>query len=303
MEAEESFEKFRDEAFLAVNTLSPANATEYFCNSGFFDPQSLNQQRRKGLTIPQDADGIEYRLTFCNSAGRNEVDGVTGGSWNYPNTFGLFVIQKFRREKGQETPMECYYILGGTVYKAPSLAAIIRHRLSLCLTSIEKIVDETGAVCKWSLTNGYGWAVTRVEATGDDDQQWIGDSSDDDDNDNMTNSVTPIESTNNEVDWSSRWRLIAGLPADEEEVERQTQRPKTAVFRQEDHPVLVGDAQMVFSARTKSQHVDRVLGETFTNIYKTGVEFGESVTRQRQAYADELAELTAELASIDGPSV
>eukprot|EP01070_Trichotokara_eunicae_P004863 Trichotokara_eunicae@DN4207_c0_g1_i1.p1 len=158
MESASTFEKYRDDMFVALNTLTEQNILEYFYGSRFFDPASLNQQRRKGQSVAPDADGVVFRLVHLNDAARNILPLPLDSRWSFPNQFGVFTIQKFRRQKGSETPLDCYYVIGGTIYKAPVLGQVVRHRLANSFDSLESLLDKLRNACAWSLTDGYSWS-------------------------------------------------------------------------------------------------------------------------------------------------
>jgi len=94
---------------------------------------------------------------YANSAAKDSIPSPLGSQWNFPNQFGAFTIQKLKREGGNETPLECYYVLGGTIYKAPSLATLIRHRVLAAVKELDASLDRIIELSHWSLTRGYGW--------------------------------------------------------------------------------------------------------------------------------------------------
>ena len=55
----------------------------------------------------------------------------------------LFVIRRQRRGApgAQPTPQAVYYVLDGTVYQAPSVAAVLRARLARCLFSTRRAFE------------------------------------------------------------------------------------------------------------------------------------------------------------------
>ena len=55
----------------------------------------------------------------------------------------LFVIRRQRRGPPgtQPVPQAMYYVLGGTVYQAPSVAAVLRARLARCLFSTRRAFE------------------------------------------------------------------------------------------------------------------------------------------------------------------
>ncbi|XP_053992018.1 mediator of RNA polymerase II transcription subunit 6-like isoform X4 [Hylaeus volcanicus] len=151
------FEKFRDDIFLARHVLNELNVMEYFYSSQFFDTSSLNQKQRRGSKLTNTEEGILYRLMYVKDT---ITDKMTSGDvhWNSTNQLSLFIIQKFVRDPKQtETPLECFYILGGTIYKSPFLGTLVRR---CCFEAIEKldvILNSVTNRASWSLIEGYSW--------------------------------------------------------------------------------------------------------------------------------------------------
>lgn len=160
MEPRSDFEKFRDDVFLSRHILNEQTVMEYFYSSRFFDTRSLNQKERKGLHVSNTEEGITYRLMYKKDApsDRDLVSLTEAGHWNFSNQFGVFVIQKFLRDaKGTETPLECFYVLGGTIYKSPTLGALIRRRCRETVEHLDLLLESMTSMSSWSLIEGYTW--------------------------------------------------------------------------------------------------------------------------------------------------
>ncbi|OII75417.1 uncharacterized protein cubi_01938 [Cryptosporidium ubiquitum] len=153
---------FRDDLWLGRFTLTPENALEYFYLSPFHDPNSLNIQRKLGKHTDA-AEGFEYRITYINEEGLGNVPQPPGSTWNTPNQFGIFIIQKFYIEFQREVPLNIYYILSGTIYEAPTLSNVFLHRTAEAFLSMEKAFDALNEMARFSLYEGYTW--DNLEAT------------------------------------------------------------------------------------------------------------------------------------------
>ncbi|CUV06240.1 unnamed protein product [Cryptosporidium hominis] len=147
---------FRDDLWLGRFTLTPENALEYFYLSPFHDPNSLNIQRKRGKHTDA-SEGFEYRITYINEEGLGNVPQPPGSTWNTPNQFGIFIIQKFFIEFQREIPLNIYYILSGTIYEAPTLSNVFLHRTAEAFLSMEKIFDTFSEMSRFSLYEGYTW--------------------------------------------------------------------------------------------------------------------------------------------------
>eukprot|EP01054_Gregarina_sp_Poly1_P003854 Gregarina_sp_Poly_1__3853@NODE_214_length_11311_cov_270_018855_g190_i0_p4_GENE_NODE_214_length_11311_cov_270_018855_g190_i0NODE_214_length_11311_cov_270_018855_g190_i0_p4_ORF_typecomplete_len357_score44_90Med6/PF04934_14/4_3e24TMEM131_like/PF12371_8/0_27_NODE_214_length_11311_cov_270_018855_g190_i051966266 len=150
------FESFQDPNFLR-QTLNPTLALEYFYTSKFFDVTSLNQRRRRGLPVPPDADGIEYSVVRVNAAGKNILPVPFNSPWNYPNNFGVFIIQKTRRTNKNEAPERIFYIAGSCIYQAPSLAGLVLHRLQSACRHLDSVLEKLEEMLHWSVLSGHHW--------------------------------------------------------------------------------------------------------------------------------------------------
>ncbi|KAK6588912.1 hypothetical protein RS030_2317 [Cryptosporidium xiaoi] len=147
---------FRDDIWLVRFTLTPETALEYFYLSPFCDHNSLNIKRKYGKPIDSN-EGMEYRIIYINEEGLGNVPQPPGSSWNIPNQFGIFVIQKFFVEFQREIPLNVYYILSGTIYEAPSLSNVFLHRTAEAFLNMEKVFDSIKKMSRFSLYQGYKW--------------------------------------------------------------------------------------------------------------------------------------------------
>lgn len=105
----------------------------------------------------RSAEGVEYRITYINEEGLGNVPQPPGSTWNTPNQFGIFIIQKFFIEFQREVPLNVYYIISGTIYEAPTLSNVFLHRTAEAFLSMEKIFDALDEMARFSLYEGYSW--------------------------------------------------------------------------------------------------------------------------------------------------
>eukprot|EP00923_Selenidium_pygospionis_P041251 GHVN01071469.1.p1 GENE.GHVN01071469.1~~GHVN01071469.1.p1 ORF type:complete len:228 (-),score=35.88 GHVN01071469.1:181-807(-) len=154
----DAFDKFRDERYLMENEpLSASNVLEYFYRSSFYDPNSINQQRRRGEDVPPGTIGIEYVLRTVNAAGHNRGPQLPFGQ-TLGNQFGAFTIQKIQRSSSPTdlgSPQEVYYVLGGTIFRAPSLGDVVRRRLVAAVKELNDYLDTMIESYDWCLLRGY----------------------------------------------------------------------------------------------------------------------------------------------------
>lgn len=103
------------------------------------------------------SEGFEYRITYINEEGLGNIPQSPGSTWNTPNQFGIFIIQKFFIEFQREIPLNIYYILSGTIYEAPTLSNVFLHRTAEAFLSMEKAFDALNEMARFSLYEGYTW--------------------------------------------------------------------------------------------------------------------------------------------------
>ncbi|KAJ1605586.1 hypothetical protein OIY81_3444 [Cryptosporidium canis] len=187
---------FRDDLWLGRYTLTPENALEYFYLSPFHDPNSLNIQRKRGEHT-EVAEGFEYRVTYVNEEGLGNVPQPPGSTWNTPNQFGIFIIQKFFIEFQREVPLNVYYILSGTIYEAPTLSNVFLHRTAEAFLSMEKIFDTLNEMTRFSLYEGYTW--DNLEESAKADPNTVNNCSNSSSDENLVE-ITYSHSRNSKID-------------------------------------------------------------------------------------------------------
>jgi len=153
--------KWRNDDFLLWKLLDETTVLDYFYASPFYDDGEacLNQARRLGnLDIdPKDWVGYEYRLVHACDNGKHLVPIPLGSPFNYNHQFAVFVIQKVKLNKGRLTPLDCFYIIGGTVYAAPSLGDLLRYRLLHAMESRLVYIEEIKQLTNWNALEGHSF--------------------------------------------------------------------------------------------------------------------------------------------------
>eukprot|EP00439_Symbiodinium_sp_Y106_P020733 s1582_g2.t1 len=137
---------FVNEDFLRKHGLSTSNVLDYFYTSPFYlrcgGPESINERRRRGQRVEAATTGIEFVVAGANADAR---EGILGTS--------IFVLQRVLRRAGESaTPQDAFYVLAGTVYKAPSLVDIFdgalcqsaRAASSILKKQLESMRQSTG---------------------------------------------------------------------------------------------------------------------------------------------------------------
>lgn len=120
---------YTNPAFILTHGLNPKNILTYFYASPFYvrcgGHDSLNELRRRGssqdLAAATDTDGHEFILAWCNA---DAQEGRTETS--------VFVLQKVVRRVGRDgaVPSDVFYVLAGTVYKAPQIGEVFETALA-----------------------------------------------------------------------------------------------------------------------------------------------------------------------------
>mmetsp|Transcript_49926 Transcript_49926/g.93442 ORF Transcript_49926/g.93442 Transcript_49926/m.93442 type:complete len:190 (-) Transcript_49926:45-614(-) len=122
--------RFMNDDFLQKHGLTVSNVLDYFYTSPFYlrcgGPESLNELRRRGGVIDEAmaTTNTEFVLVCANDdakEGRMETS--------------IFVLQRVLRRPGEAaSPRETFYILAGTIYKAPPAAEIFDA--ALCQSAV-----------------------------------------------------------------------------------------------------------------------------------------------------------------------
>ncbi|XP_060646867.1 mediator of RNA polymerase II transcription subunit 6 [Drosophila nasuta] len=125
-------------------TLSPQTVMDYFCRKSnpFYDHQCNNEtirMQRLGVEHLHNMLGLEYILLHV-------AEPI------------LYVIRKQHRHNTAEaTPIADYYIIGGTVYKAPDLANVINARILNTVVNLQSAFEEASSYARYHPNKGYTW--------------------------------------------------------------------------------------------------------------------------------------------------
>ncbi|XP_017057554.1 mediator of RNA polymerase II transcription subunit 6 [Drosophila ficusphila] len=125
-------------------TLSPQTVMDYFCRKSnpFYDHMCNNETVRMQRLGPEHLHnmiGLEYILLHV-------AEPI------------LYVIRKQHRHNPSEaTPIADYYIIGGTVYKAPDLANVINARILNTVVNLQSAFEEASSYARYHPNKGYTW--------------------------------------------------------------------------------------------------------------------------------------------------
>ncbi|XP_022211047.1 mediator of RNA polymerase II transcription subunit 6 [Drosophila obscura] len=125
-------------------TLSPQTVMDYFCRKSnpFYDHLCNNETIRMQRLGPEHLHnmiGLEYILLHV-------AEPI------------LYVIRKQHRHNPSEaTPIADYYIIGGTVYKAPDLANVINARILNTVVNLQAAFEEASSYARYHPNKGYTW--------------------------------------------------------------------------------------------------------------------------------------------------
>ncbi|EDV91381.1 mediator of RNA polymerase II transcription subunit 6 [Drosophila grimshawi] len=127
-----------------IATLSPQTVMDYFCRKSnpFYDHMCNNEtirMQRLGVEHLHNMLGLEYILLHV-------AEPI------------LYVIRKQHRHNPAEaTPIADYYIIGGTIYKAPDLANVINARVLNTVVNLQSAFEEASSYARYHPNKGYTW--------------------------------------------------------------------------------------------------------------------------------------------------
>ncbi|KAH8276336.1 mediator of RNA polymerase II transcription subunit 6 [Drosophila bipectinata] len=125
-------------------SLSPQTVMDYFCrrSNPFYEHICNNETIRMQRLGPEHLHnmiGLEYILLHV-------AEPI------------LYVIRKQHRHNPSEaTPIADYYIIGGTVYKAPDLANVINARILNTVVNLQSAFEEASGYARYHPNKGYTW--------------------------------------------------------------------------------------------------------------------------------------------------
>lgn len=120
--------------FLRQFGLNEQNVLQYFYTSFFYarcgGSSSLNEQRRKGEKPVAGKGGHEFVLAFSNEEAKlGNVE------------MSIFVLQKLIYQDGKDggVPYDTFYIVSGTIFKAPNIGHVFDSALRSALHAFHSI--------------------------------------------------------------------------------------------------------------------------------------------------------------------
>eukprot|EP01135_Chromosphaera_perkinsii_P004482 Nk52_evm6s284 gene=Nk52_evmTU6s284 len=136
-----------DQVWLQQFPLNPNTVLDYFANSQFYDRECNNEvikMQRMDPSNLQDMTGIEYVV-------RHSQEPAV-----------LYVIMKQRRDSRTSTvPLELYYVIEGTIYQCPDMAALANSRMATVLHYVGEAFEEAAGYVQFHPTEGYRWVKRR----------------------------------------------------------------------------------------------------------------------------------------------
>ncbi|KAF7718702.1 Uncharacterized protein PECH_001482 [Penicillium ucsense] len=149
------------------------NILFYFAESAFFDPQSNNGILATQATYNESLRHVvETRATFEGKLKQMQglefivsYDPLEAAARTNPNRFetepnNIWVIRKQERRKrnGMEddvTLLATYFVVGDTIYMAPSVASIVGNRILTAVTSISRLMKTASTLPIFTPTTGH----------------------------------------------------------------------------------------------------------------------------------------------------
>jgi mediator of RNA polymerase II transcription subunit 6 len=115
---------FKDVLFLQQHGLELGNCIDYFATSPFYDQTCIREQKR----MQSQFNALEL-----------DESKLVGVDYVCEQHEDLFIVRKLNAKRMLE---QVYYIINGTIYKAPELEELVNSRLVLIKTlEIEALED------------------------------------------------------------------------------------------------------------------------------------------------------------------
>jgi hypothetical protein len=145
---------FRDQHFLSNFQLNGANALDYFRLSPFYTPTCDNEVvRMQGL--PPDSllsmTGVQFSLAAVTT--------------EKPVAHVIIVRKERRLSPERAVALDYYYILHGTLYKAPSLQEVLTARLAAASESLATCLSLLVECVDYAPGTGYTWSPSTLTPT------------------------------------------------------------------------------------------------------------------------------------------
>jgi mediator of RNA polymerase II transcription subunit 6 len=142
---------FKDSAWIQTFGLNVATALDYFSTSQFYDRTCNNEV-------------LKMQTKFNNLEEMNmELSRMVGIEYVVAHMQEpiLYIIRKQRRvDLHTVIPIESYYILDGSIFKAPSLYDCLSTRIANCSQHLQNMLSSARSHVKFSPNEGYKWKVT-----------------------------------------------------------------------------------------------------------------------------------------------
>ena len=150
-----------DRVWLQQFPLNANTVLDYFANSQFYDRTCSNEVIKMQRLDPsnlRNMTGIEYVVHH------GQEPGV------------LYIILKQRRESYNKTvPIELYYVIEGTIYKCPDLAALANSRFSMAMYYMNEAFETVKRHQTFCPTKGCRWIHNSADEEEEGNQETMGD--------------------------------------------------------------------------------------------------------------------------------
>ena len=148
---------FKDVAWIQTFGLNHFNALDYFSTSQFYDRTCNNEQ-------------LKMQTKFNNLEEMNmELARMVGTEYALVHFQEpvLYVIRKqMRFDQNSVVPVESYYIIEGSIFKAPSVYNVLTARMVNCLHRLGKVLECTQKNSGFDPSSQYHW-LQPVKADGE----------------------------------------------------------------------------------------------------------------------------------------
>ncbi|KAF3403708.1 Mediator of RNA polymerase II transcription subunit 6 [Penicillium rolfsii] len=159
------------------------NILFYFAESTFFDPQSNNGILAAQATYNESLRHVvETRATFEGRLKQMQglefivsFDPLEAAAQSNPNRFdfepnNIWVIRKQERRKrsGMEdevTVIATYFVVGDTIYMAPSVASVIGNRILTAVTSLSRLLKTASTLPTFTPSTGHTYLPPTARTT------------------------------------------------------------------------------------------------------------------------------------------
>ncbi|XP_037958815.1 mediator of RNA polymerase II transcription subunit 6 [Teleopsis dalmanni] len=137
-----------------IATLNGQNVMDYFCRKSnpFYERTCNNEtirMQRLSMEHLVNMVGVEYILLHV-------AEPI------------LYVVRKqHRHSQTNTTPMADYYIIAGTIYKAPDLGNVVNSRILNTVNHLQSAFEEVSGYARYNPNKGYSWDFTANKSLSD----------------------------------------------------------------------------------------------------------------------------------------